>query len=176
MRPLAPAMLVMLLAFPAPLSAEQVWIGLYEHDIVLAQTGFEKGQDLKAGWIGRPIQALSAVGSPSPHLLLSVGLQGQTDYAAAGLNWTFGRTLYARPGIGIAIHNGPSYATRENLRVDLGSRVLFEPELAFGWRLSDTFAVDASWIHLSHATLFSSQNRGLDSWGLRILWRPKARN
>ncbi|RYD95379.1 MAG: acyloxyacyl hydrolase, partial [Sphingomonadales bacterium] len=40
-----------------------------------------------------------------------------------------------------------------------------------GWRVSDRFAIEASWIHLSHATIFSRQNRGMDSVGLRLVYR-----
>lgn len=160
------------LAFAAaPAAADELWVGVYEHDITLAQTRFEDGQDIKAGWIGDPIEALRPIARPAPYVMLSKSLNGSTDYAAVGLNWTFGRTLYVRPGIGLAVHDGPSRAVRRGRRVDLGSPVLFEPELAFGWRLGRDVAIEASWIHLSHATLLSRQNRGMDSWGLRLLVR-----
>jgi len=159
------------LLLAAPAAADEAWLGVYEHDASFSQIRFETGQDIKAGWIGKPIDTLQAIGRPAPHVLLSKSLNGATNYAAAGLNWAFGGTLYARPGIGIAVHDGPSYAVRQGRRVDLGSPVLFEPELAFGWRIGDRAALEASWIHLSHATLFSRQNRGLDSWGLRLLVR-----
>lgn len=159
------------LAAAVPAQADDLWLGAYEHDVTLAQVGFETGQDIKAGWIGGRIEALRSIGRPAPHVLLSKSLNGSTDYVAAGLNWTIGRTVYARPGIGVAVHNGPSRAYREGRRVDLGSPVLFEPELAFGWRISQRIAIEASWIHLSHATLLSRQNRGMDSWGVRLLVR-----
>ncbi|WP_380876548.1 deacylase [Sphingomonas sp. DBB INV C78] len=159
----------LLLAWSAPASADMIWIGAYQHDVRLSQEKFESGQDLKAGWIGNPIKALRGIGRPAPHVIISTNLDGGTDYIAAGLNWTFGSKLYVRPGIGIAVNNGPRRAYRNGRRVDLGSPVTFEPELALGWRISDRIATEASWIHLSHATLFSEQNRGLDSVGLRLL-------
>lgn len=159
------------LAFTAPARADDVWIGLYQHDVTIAQTRFETGQDVKAGWIGEPIDELKAIGSPSPHVLVSKSLAGQTNYVAAGLNWTFGTRFYARPGIGLALHDGASRAFSRGRRVDLGSPVLFEPELALGWRISERYRLEASWIHLSHATLFSRQNRGMDSMGIRLLVR-----
>jgi len=157
------------LTLASPALADDLWLGVYQHDITLAQTRFETGQDLKAGWIGDRIAALRLIGRPSPHLLVSKSLNNGTDYLAAGLNWTLGKILYARPGIGLAVHNGPSRAYRQGRRVDLGSPVVFEPELAFGWRIKPGLALEASWIHLSHATLFSRQNRGMDSWGVRLL-------
>lgn len=149
--------------------AADLWVGVYQHDITLAQVKFETGQDLKLGWIGDRINGLRVIGRPSPHIILSKSLNGGTDYAAAGLDWRFGSVLYVRPGIGLAVNDGPRRAYRKGRRVDLGSPITFEPELAFGWRLSRCLALEASWIHLSHATLFSRQNRGMDSWGVRML-------
>jgi lipid A 3-O-deacylase len=159
------------LVLSAPALADDIWAGVYRHDVTIAQTRFETGQDVKAGWIGEPIDGLKAIGSPSPHILVSKSLKGETDYAAVGLNWTFGTRFYARPGMGLAVHNGPSRAARKGRRVDLGSPVVFEPELALGWRIDDRYRLEASWIHLSHATLFSRQNRGMDSMGMRLLVR-----
>lgn len=158
------------IAFPsASASAADLWAGIYRHDITLAQVKFETGEDLKLGWIGDPLKGLGAIGRPSPHIVLSKSLNGETNYAAAGLDWRFGSILYVRPGIGLALNDGPRRAYRQGRRVDLGSPITFEPELAFGWRVSPRLALEASWIHLSHATLFSRQNRGMDSWGLRML-------
>lgn len=159
------------LALAQPARADELWLGAYQHDVTLAQTRFETGADVKAGWIGERIDRLRVLGRPSPHLLISKSLNGSTDYIAAGLDWRVGSTLYARPGIGLAVHDGPARAYRKGRRVDLGSPVVFEPELAFGWRVSERLALEASWIHLSHATLFSRQNRGMDSWGVRLLVR-----
>ena len=162
---------LLMLPVPTPALADQIWFGLYRHDITLAQTTFEAGQDIKAGWIGDRIEGWRNIGRPAPHLLVSKSLNGGTDYVAAGLNWTFGSKLYIRPGIGIAVNDGPRRAVRNGRRVDLGSPVTFEPELAAGWRVNDRLAIETSWIHLSHATIFSRQNRGMDSTGLRLLYR-----
>jgi hypothetical protein len=163
------AALAAALLVSAPVCADELWAGFYDHDATFADEKFESGSDIKAGWIGTPIDALSAIGRPAPHVLLSAALDGGTDYAAAGLNWKFGTTVYLRPGIGLSINNGPRRAVSNGRRVDLGSRVTFEPEAAVGWRLSDRLAIEASWVHLSHATLFSKQNRGIDSLGVRLL-------
>jgi lipid A 3-O-deacylase len=160
---------LLMLAEPWNAQAATAWLGLYRHDVTLAQTRFEGGEDLKVGYMGERIDALRQIGRPSWHVIASKSLSGETDYLAAGLDWRLGGTLYARPGIGMAVHDGPSRAYRKGRRVDLGSPVLFEPELAFGWQLNPRLAIEASWIHLSHATIFSRQNRGMDSWGLRLL-------
>jgi hypothetical protein len=155
--------------FCRPAGASEVWLGLYRHDVTLAQEKFETGQDLKIGWIGNPIDRLRVIGRPAWHVLASKSLNGGTNYLAAGLNWKFGSKFYVRPGIGMAVNDGPRRAYRNGRRVDLGSPITFEPELALGWRVSQRLSLEASWIHLSHATLFSRQNRGMDSMGLRAL-------
>jgi len=55
--------------------------------------------------------------------------------------------------------------------------VLFEPELGLGFQLSERVAVEATWVHASHAQLLSRQNPGLDSIGIEqsILKRFGAR-
>lgn len=165
------AVVVALAIGAAPARADDIWLGLYRHDVTLSNVRFESGADLKAGWIGRPIEGLRAIGAPSPHVLVSVNLPGGTDYAAAGLDWTFGSTLYVRPGIGMAINNAPRPTYYGRYRNDPGSWLTFEPEIALGWRIAPRLRLEASWIHLSHATLFARQNRGLDSWGIRALVR-----
>ena len=56
-------------------------------------------------------------------------------------------------------------------KLDLGSRVLFEPELSIGWKATERLSVEASWIHLSHAQLASRQNPGLGDLGVRLIYR-----
>src|SRR3546814_18749689 len=92
-----------------------------------------------------------------------------SDVCSSDLRW--GSSVYVRPGIGIAIHDGPLYAVRKGRRVDLGSRVLFEPELAVGVQINPRLAAELSWVHMSHPTLFSRQTRGMDNVGVRLVWR-----
>jgi hypothetical protein len=157
----------------APALADDVWAGVYRHDVLRrGEPQYQGGTDLKAGWIGRPIEGLHAIGSPSPHAIVSAHLEpGRNDYVAAGLDWTFGSVLYVRPGIGIAVNDGRRPDYRNGVRMDLGSPITFEPELALGVRLTNALRVEASYIHLSHLWLFSRQNRGLDSVGIRTLVR-----
>ena len=164
------SVLIVCASLASPAMAEGLWVGIYRHDVTLAQQKSETGRDIKLGWIGGPIATLDSIGRPAPHILISKSLNGGTDYVAAGLNWTFGSKLYVRPGIGLSANNGPRPAYRNGRRVDLGSPITFELELAAGWRINPKIALEASWIHLSHATLFSRQNRGMDSMGLRMIY------
>jgi lipid A 3-O-deacylase len=160
-----------LLALPSAVQAGEIFGGVLAHDIdsPLTKGGFEKGADLQLGWRGGRIRALSVIGSPSPYVFGSLSTSGETSFAAAGLSWRIGGRLYVRPGIGVAIHDRDSFIVRpDGLRGDLGSRVLFEPELGVGYQVSDRVSVEAAWVHISQAQLFSRQNPGMDSVGVRV--------
>lgn len=163
--------LVLIVASPA--AAIDIFAGVAAHAVdtpFTLETG-EGGTDLTFGVRGARIEGLSFIGSPSPYALGAVNLDGATSLAAIGLSWRFGDPFYVRPGIGLAVHDGPSrrFATNGD-QTDLGSRILFEPEIAVGLQFSKGVAAEVSWIHASHATLFNSgQNPGLDIIGARLV-------
>jgi hypothetical protein len=49
--------------------------------------------------------------------------------------------------------------------------VLFEPEVGLGFRIDERLTIEASWVHISQAQLFSRQNPGMDSIGVRFSYR-----
>ena len=160
--------LAAILAIPSAAHASEIFGGVYVHDIdtPLSKSGIEGGADLQIGWrggrIGRtPLQ---------PYVFGALNTAGETSYAAAGLSAKFGDSLFFRPGLGIAIHNGSAKNFEDpfNDKVDFGSRILFEPEVAVGARISHRATIEASWVHMSHAQLFGRQNPGMDNFGLRL--------
>jgi hypothetical protein len=184
---------VLVLLYAAPAAAGEAMFGVYQHDIAdhISIGHFEHGKQIVVGVRTAQLDELSAIFKPRVHLLLGVNTAGGTDYLAAGLSWQlnfFKDRFYFEPGIGGAIHTGdvnlPSpddpgltqaqilyrlhqYATK----LDLGSRVLFEPEWSLGWRATDRYSFEISWIHLSHAQLAGHQNPGLGDFGLRAVYR-----
>ncbi|MEJ6594582.1 hypothetical protein [Parasphingorhabdus sp.] len=74
---------------------------------IIADDSNQKSVDFQAGYRGDRIEALSAIGKPSPYVLASANLSGDTSFAAVGLSWKFGHRLYVRSGIRVAIHDGP---------------------------------------------------------------------
>jgi hypothetical protein len=158
------------LTFAAPAQASELFGGLFAHDVdtPLSKGGFEDGADIQIGWRGN---RLGFIGRPSPYAFASVATGGETHVAAAGLSWRLGGRLFARPGLGLAVHSRSSHGVRNGLRTDLGSRILFEPELGLGYQLSDRVALEATWVHVSHAQLLSRQNPGMDSIGVRLSFR-----
>jgi lipid A 3-O-deacylase len=156
-----------------PARAQEIFGGLLAHDVdtMFTKGGFEDGMDVQLGWRGGRIRALGFVGAPSPYVFGSLHSAGDTHFAAAGLSWRIGGRLYVRPGIGLAVHSRDSNGVRNGFRTDLGSRILFEPEVGLGYRVSDRLSVEASWVHVSHARLFSRQNPGMDSIGMRLSYK-----
>lgn len=157
----------------APATAGELFGGLYVHgvDTPLTLGGSpEGGVDFQLGYRGAPI--IEGTGL-EPYVFGALNSSGDTNYAAAGLSWKFGDRIYVRPGLGLAIHTG---STRDNDnpfndKIEFGSRILFAPELGIGARISERTTIEASWVHLSHATLFGGQNPGIDNIGARINFR-----
>ncbi len=169
----AAALGLWLAMLPAQASAGEIFAGAFVHDVdtPLSRAGQERGVDLHAGWRGERIAALGFIGRPSPHLYASVNTSGDTSFAVAGLGWKLGGRIYVRPGIGLAVHDGPSYSEGTPQRIWFGSRLLFAPEVAAGIGVSERVSVEASWVHFSHAQVFGHQNPGTDSFGIRINYR-----
>jgi len=162
-----------LLAVAAPAQASEIFGGLLAHDVdsPLTKGGLENGADVQLGWRGDRLRALGLIGSPSPYVFASAATGADTHFAAAGLSWRIGGRLFVRPGIGLAVHSRSSRGVVNGLRTDLGSRILFEPEVGVGFQVSERVAVEAAWVHVSHAQLLGRQNPGMDSIGIRLSWR-----
>jgi hypothetical protein len=156
-----------------PAGASEIFAGLYAHDVKtgLTKSGIEEGVDLELGWRGEKLGFLRALGAPRPHAFVSLNSEGNTHFASAGISWKIGRTIYVRPGVGLAVHTGPGSVVPGDDRIDFGSRILFAPEIGLGANLSEKVSVEASWVHLSHAQLFGGQNPGIDTIGVRLNYR-----
>ena len=159
-------------ALATPAQAGELFGGLFVHgiDTPLSLGGSpEGGIDLQLSYRGGPITGLKL----EPYAFASANTKGDTHFAAIGLSRKFGDKIYIRPGIGLAVHTGSARNTNNpfNDKIEFGSRILFEPELGIGARLSERMTVEASWVHLSHATLFGGQNPGIDNIGVRLNYK-----
>lgn len=172
MRSLILACATILLALPGAVAAQEAFVGVYAHEVDTPFTFAvrEGGADVAAGYRFERIKALRVIGSPAPYVIASVNTAGDTSFAGVGLGWTVGKgPVYVRPGVGLVLHDGPKRRVFGGRRTDLGSRVLFEPELAIGYRLNDRISLEASWMHISQGRLFNSrQNPGIDMVGARV--------
>lgn len=160
-----------------PATAQEVFGGLYAHavDTPFTLETTEGGVDIAAGIRFGGIEALSFLGKPEPYLVGSLNTGGDTSFAGGGLAWTIGKgPFYVRPGIGLVLHDGPEFLVdpATGFRADLGSRVLFEPEIGVGYRFSERASVEAHWMHISQGQIFDGQqNPGIDMIGARVNWR-----
>ena len=171
-------------------AASEVWVGGYAHGVGTKQR--EGGFDTQIGIRSDRIDSLWFIGKPSVHLLGSVNSNVRTDFVAGGFNWPLQighSNFFIRPGIGLAYTTGeadvgnafePGITAAEKARrirvtatrIDFGSNVLFEPELAIGYHISPSLTVEASFVHLSNGQiLHSGKNQGLDDVGARITYR-----
>lgn len=159
-----PAALLLIASVPA--HAGELFGGVYVHDVKLPTdlSGIERGLDFQLGYRGGGIAHTPL----QPYVFGALNSAGQTSYAAVGLSAKFGHSIYIRPGLGIAIHNGSAGKFFNQHEIAFGSRVLFEPEIAVGTRINDRLSIEASWIHMSHAQLFGGENPGIDNLGLRL--------
>ena len=193
---MSPRILIMTLAAAAlaagPAAAGEVFTGVYAHDVDdgISYGQFEDGAQIVVGARTTSLDELAFLGKPRVHLLAGVNTSGGTNYVATGLAWRFNvsERVYIQPGIGVAVHDGrvnlpspdePGLTPEERLKrlrdfqtkLDLGSRVLFEPELSIGWKATRRLSVELSWIHVSHAKLADDYNPGLGDVGVRLLYR-----
>ena len=167
------ALAAIALSLTAPAHAGEVFGGVYAHAVEtpLSLNSGESGADIELGFRAEPVAGLAAIGSPAPYAFVSVNTAGDTDFLAAGLAWKFALgTVYIRPGVGLSLNNGPDLRVdSKGTRTDLGSRVLFAPELGVGVALGRGASLEASWVHISGARLFNSeQNPGVDMVGVRF--------
>ena len=185
----------------APAMAGEAWVGAYAHDITfvgetlgLGAAGKEDGTNFHIGYRTDRLDSFPDwMGGPRAHVFASINSGDDTSYVAAGLNWHVplgdsGR-FYLQPGFGLAWQDSydtlPSYSEpgltqaeidyRVGLRstkIEFGSKVLFQPELALGMNLSDRTAVELSYVHLSNGQILAQgKNEGLDELGVRLVYR-----
>lgn len=153
-------------ALPTAAGAAELFGGLYVHDVdtPLTKSGIEGGADIMAGLRGARIGATPL----QPYAFVALNTSGETNYGAIGISARFGEAIYVRPGVGLALHTGSDNNFQLDDKIAFGSRILFEPEIAVGAEINDRLSVEASWVHMSHGTLFSRQNPGIDNFGVRL--------
>lgn len=170
LRPIVVSLFAASLSVPA--AAGEVFGGVYVHDVdtPLTFSGVEGGADVQLGYRWGPIKGAWGL---QPYVFAAANTGGETHYAAAGLSYKFGDKVFIRPGLGIAVHTGSAGDVdhTDHDHIDFGSRILFAPELGLGLRISERLTLEASWVHMSHATLLSRQNPGIDNFGARLSFR-----
>jgi lipid A 3-O-deacylase len=183
----------------APAMAGEAFVGVYKHDVTfignavgLGAAGREDGADIHLGYRTNKLENLTWLGKPQVHTMVSINTKNTSNFVAAGFDWKidFGKPggFYLRPGMGLAYTDGKAGLPPANApglsqaeidrrtylyyhRIDFGSKVLFEPELALGYQVSDKVSVELSYTHLSNGQIFhQGKNQGLDDAGVRLVY------
>jgi hypothetical protein len=187
-------------AVAAPAFAGEAFVGVYKHDVTfignavgLGAAGREGGEDIHLGYRTDRIESLRWLGKPQVHAMLSLNTNNTSNFVAAGFDWRIelGKPggFYLRPGMGLAYTDGETQLPPVNepgisqaeidrrlklnyTRIDFGSKVLFEPELALGYDLNDSWSAELSYTHLSNGQIFhQGKNQGLDDAGVRLVYK-----
>jgi lipid A 3-O-deacylase len=112
-------------------------------------------------------------GTVRPALGATINFAGFTSKAYLDARWQVECCwgAFFALGIGAAIHNGEedSLATAQNHK-QLGYRVLFHPNLEWGYRFTEHHSLSIFFEHISNANT-ASKNEGLDNLGLRYGYR-----
>ena len=100
-----------------------------------------------------------------------INLSDGTSYAYLGGTGrlAFGASpVYGEIGVGFAVHDGDLEKKSNNKR-ELGSRELFRFEISLGYQISDAISASLFLSHISNGSILNNDdNRGLDTYGLRI--------
>jgi lipid A 3-O-deacylase len=157
-------------------NAAEVFGGVYAHDVNLGISicCYEHGADIELGVRSSPLVDFQRFGNLRLYALGSVNTDGGVDFGALGAAWRVpvGRRFYLQAGLGAAVQDGDAdQFQRRPDHLDLGSRVLFEPEGTLGYIWSPRWATEISYVHLSHAQLAGPQNPGMDDLGIRAVYR-----
>ncbi|MBB3047162.1 hypothetical protein FHR99_001398 [Litorivivens lipolytica] len=102
-----------------------------------------------------------------------INLSNGTSYVYAGLNTLaqIGQSdWFYTIGAGIAVHDGDLEKESPDRR-ELGNRTLFRLETSLGYQFNPDLSLSFVFDHISHGSiLHDDNNRGLDTYGLRLGW------
>ncbi|MEE9347053.1 MAG: acyloxyacyl hydrolase [Robiginitomaculum sp.] len=178
--------------------AGELRFGVMQHDVEIAGLGgVREKESSQALVLDYRFDELDIFWSPKPYVGGSLNLAGKTSHYGAGLAWTkgFSDNFYGDFSFGLAGHTGSVRVlnpidTHEDLAgqpvdviiaeinrrfavkkdtIEFGSEILFRSQFAVGYTLSDDWAAEFVYEHLSHGQILGGpENEGLDSAGLRL--------
>lgn len=174
--------------------ADEVRVGLMVHDAEVFEDlifggvhGKEQSISVSGDYVWDSPDWLSWALDARPYVGGTVNLESNTSHGGAGLLWQFGlgeSNFYFESGFGLVVHSGavrvpnPIDATtpeevaarfaRKRSEIEFGSSVLFRSEFALGYRLSEKWAGEFVFEHLSHGQILGGpENEGSNNVGFR---------
>ena len=166
---------------------DSVRLGVMDHNIRVIDpknADKESGVNINGQINFKSPKFLKPIFSPKPIIMGSVNTDGNTSYGGVGLewDWEFLSGWHLEPGFGYVLHDGaidlpyPAGDPRNQAFTDnnvlLGSKDLFRTSLSLTLDLSERWAVQAIYEHLSHGQILGEgRNQGLDELGVRFVYR-----
>jgi hypothetical protein len=152
-----------------------VKIGAQVHDVPNLWSGFNKepySVDLNVEVMFGPSVNVW-IGTLRPALGATINFEGFTSKAYLDARWQVECCwgAFFALGLGIAIHNGQvDSLVWDPDNKQLGRRVLFHPNVEWGYRLDDHNSLSLFFEHISNAST-APKNQGLDTLGIRYGYR-----
>lgn len=152
---------------------DEVRVGAAVHDVPGGWSGFHVEQnavDLNVEAIFSPSISFWG-GRLRPALGATVNFNGDTSKVYLDARWQrdFANRWFLGIGLGLAVHDG-DIDTGNPHRKQLGSRVLFHPNLEIGYRLDPHNSISLFYDHISNGST-ADPNEGFDTLGVRWGYR-----
>ena len=159
---------------PVAATAQEAYVGGFGHnlDLGISARPREHGADVEVGLRTAPLVETRLI-QLRGYGMGSFNSDHGVNFGSIGLALRFKlpRGFYIQPGLGGAAQTGDDHHYQfYSDRLSLGSRFLFQPELAVGLPLGPRFAAELAYVHISNAHL-SPQNPGMDDLGVRLVYR-----
>jgi len=149
--------------------------GVLAHDVGFIGNHAENGADINLETRFVSPDVFRLIGSPRPHLGVSVNTEGNTSQLYTGVTWTFtlfrallssADSLFVDGSLGGAVHDGHLHTTIHLNHKQLGSRFEFRESFEVGYGFTESQSISLLLDHISNAGL-SSHNGGMENFGLR---------
>jgi lipid A 3-O-deacylase len=157
----------------SPSFVSEVRLGVLAHDPDSPEAG---SADLNAEILfAKPIAVADPLWNsfvPRPHLGTTLGFDGRTSFAYAGLTWSVDiwRGTFVEASFGGAVNNGATGTLVPEDRNAMGCNISFRESGSLGYRLTESLSLMATIEHYSNAGL-CEHNRGLTNFGVRLGYR-----
>jgi lipid A 3-O-deacylase len=177
----------MMVAPAAHAGVDEVHVGVMAHNICVTDCKNANKEDGPAVEFQVSFDSpswLSWAGSPTPFVMASVNVAGDTSFVGVGVDWRweFADGWALEPGVGYVVHDGetvlpfpsgtPEAAAFTEEHVLLGSRDLFRTSLGLTRELSGPWEAQVFFSHLSHGQILGNgRNQGMDQVGVRVGYR-----
>jgi lipid A 3-O-deacylase len=170
-----PALIVSLAARAESGIVSEVLGGVLAHDVGFIGNHAENGADINLETRFVSPDLFGVIGSPRPHLGVSVNTEGNTSQLYTGVTWTFtllrallsdADSLFVDASLGGAVHDGHLHTTIHLNHKQLGTRFEFRESFEIGYAIIPGQSISLMLDHISNAGL-AHHNGGMENFGLR---------